>query len=722
MTLEGKQFSLIQVTLGSDKLAYTDVMVIGESDNLLRKPRILLALLCCFFASTPVVAVDSWQLVRDEICAKQSLDVATAAKLSFFQFRRIEGFECATRAMKVLLADIANNPQAKVNSSRLLWTLFAAAAEDPSRDNAFRSIASEIRLADMHPLRGEARLAQMRLTVLRGRPEADFYPQLDAVLSDLGLVPNVRGLSAMYSEGTTAFREALQWLFIARTRAQTAASAGGPVELRLRSLASLGNQLAVLGATEPEILHLVTADAWKRGARLITPATLPKAEATAAFPELLGKLKYSLCASGDCQQQDAVEVVRVADQIVEKRQSLDISDAVATIRYGIGSSPIVQGKCSTGTKDCTDQRVEETGRHYWLAVNSAVSGGAAWKDGFLKKVKGTDDRYSEVNYNLMATVKIPRCVDANLCAVMVQAKAHLQGAGDERGVSRAIRLKRPDGATTSLANDDVVALDRSAGAHEFVLEAGMSRGEKGSTSSGNSSVAAVSVQSAARLSKSFVQDAKAALQGDSAPLGKYLPLLLASRALTLRPEVFANAPEYMGLGEALGQYADPNPANRWDNVYVPLLVLYLLRTQVGADLLPDERQGMDLTRKLLSRIALDSFKGTIDQQLKLLTAIQPALSVASIDGAINAIQKEQSLETDIAPYLAAIMTADPNNAVGDQSMAKARDLVAKARLSDNLLDAVLRLYEARERMTKASERVALRVQLLTVEQTGFPTP
>jgi hypothetical protein len=666
-------------------------------------------------------AIDAWQLVREEVCDKQNISAEKAAQLSFFQFQREEGFECASKALKALENELSSSPQAKLDSSRILWSLFAATKVDSSRDLTFRSITSAIRLSDNHPLRGEARLAQVRLSVLRGRLESDFFPQLDSILADLNLVPDPRGLSKLYSDGTTGLREALRWLFAARARAR-AASGNEPLELRLRSLAHWAQQLALLGATEPELLQFTVADAWKRGARLISSGNIPDPASSNALPGVSGVLDYSLCASGQCQQQAGVAISAVSDQLVEKKTGLDVTNAYAAIRYGIGSNPIIQGSCSANATNCASESNEETGRHYWLFVNSAVTGGAAWKDSFWKKVKGTDDRYSEVSYKLIATFKLPPCSDPASCPVYMYARAALNGSGNEAGAVRSIQIKHPNGAKTSLSNDDLITLDRSAGGYEFAIELGLGHGERGSTASGNSSLAGLTLMSAAKLSKTFVDGAKSIMDKEGASLGRYLPLLLASRALLLRPEVFANAPDYMGLGEALGQYSDSNPTNRWDRVYLPLYFINLVRNEVGAELLPLERQGIELTGKVLSRNAKLNFQQAIDQQIELLKALQPAVSTALIDGAILAIQKGEPLDTAIDPFLAAVLSASTTDSISGASVAKAQELISKARLHDNLLDAVLLLYQARERMMLANERIGFRLELLSIERTGYSLP
>ena len=200
----------------------------------------------------------------------------------------------------------------------------------------------------------------------------------------------------------------------------------------------------------------------------------------------------------------------------------------------------------------------------------------------------------------------------------------------------------------------------------------------------------------------------------------YLPILLMTRALTLRPALVNEAPGYMGLGEALGLYSDKNTATRWDRIYAPLYFTHLLQTTVAPELIPEERQGLDLARKSLSRVAIDNFSAHVDQQISLLKDLLLPLSVATIDDAIVKIQKEQPLDAAVGPLMQAVLTI-PGLWVGlgDESISQAKELINTARSKDNLLDAVLLLYQARERMQQAHERVSLQLELLSVEKSGL---
>ena len=465
------------------------------------------------------------------------------------------------------------------------------------------------------------------------------------------------------------------------------------------------------------------ANAWKTGRRLIVADPGPIPSASKSLPEISGHLDYSLCASGDCQQQ-SIDVTKVSDQLIEKNQNLDITNAFSAIRYSIGSTPIFQTTCNQTDSACSKEGAEETGRHYWIAAVSTVVGGAAWKDSFWKKVKGIDDRNSSVSLSLGGQFVIPACADPSACPISAVISTKSIGEGENQDAARSIILVRPDGSETAISGNELLTLDRSLGKHTIRLEIKRYRQDSGSSSTpSNNSIITVTVWSGAKLRQDLVASAKSALAQANVPLTKYLPQLLMSRALTLRPGVFNEPPAYMGLGEALSQYSDPNPTNRWDRVYVPLYFLNVLKTNVGPELLPDERRGIDLSTKMLSKVARDNFGQYVDQQINFLKALLPSLSVALIDGAINAIQKEQPLDGVIDPFIQSLLaTSVAGGSPGDESILQAKALINKARINDNLLDAVLLLYQARERLQQANEKIALELELLTIEKSGIANP
>lgn len=673
----------------------------------------------------PALAIDSWQLLKETVCAQDKLQTATAIQVSFFEFRRKDGFECAQRVLKVLSTELANDPNAKIGTSRLLWSMFAVTVDDPGQDAEFRGITNSIRLTNGHPLRGEARLAQLRLSVIRGKPVSEVSSQLKSILADLGYRQDMRALVQLYDSGSLSLRESLRWLFSAYARSRIDFSlAQLPLDPRLRSIADWGQEMAFIGSVNPEILQYIVADAWKNGRRLITPGALPLTVAAQSLPEISGRLEYSLCASGNCQTQIA-NMTTVSDQIVEKRESLNITHAVASIRYGIGSTPIKQSTCKLiGTNTpCAQEGIEDVGRHYWVWVSSLVVGGAAWKDSFYKEMKGIDDRKSRASYKFIAQVPIPLCADPAKCAVTVAVGAKMFLEGQDTNSVRSIILKRPDGSETILPANDTVTIDRSSGAHMLQIELSWSREESGSSSTQFNQSISVSVRSDAKLTKHFVIFTKELLEQQGKSLTNYLPLILMARALTFRSAVLNDVPEYMGLGETLGQYSEPDPLNRWIRIYTPLYFIHLLKTSVGPELLPMERRGMDLSGRVLSNAAINNFGEYVDQQISFLKALQPALSVALIDGAIAAIQKEQPLDASITPFVQTLLAVPSiGSNPGDQSVAQAKDLVNSARVKDNLLDAVLLLYQARERLQQANEKVSLQLEFLSIEKTGLLKP
>lgn len=674
--------------------------------------------------AAPAFGIDSWQLLAQTICAGDKVPAASAVQASYFQFRRKDGFECAQRVLASLLADATGSAAEKeLNLSRVLWGMFALAVDEPERDADFRRLTTSIRLSDGHPLRAEARLAQLRLSVIRGRPISEVSEQLQPLLADLGLLENRLALAKLYNSASLPLRESIRWLYgtYGRIRSgQTATPA--PLELRLRNIAGWGQEAAWIGASSPEILQFMVADAWKSGRRLIAPGELPQSTSTNSLPEISGRLEYSLCASGNCQNQ-TLDVTTVSDQRIEKKETLDKTDALAIIHYGIGSTPIAQSTCPLSGPACTTPSVEEAGRHYWVTVNSVVVGGAAWKDSFYKQLKGTDNRTSSVDYKFAAQVPIPACTDPVQCATKVIVSVKLIGAGTE-DAKRSLTLTRPDGSSTALPDNDIVTLDRSSGKHAIQFELSRSRTESGASSTPwNTSTIAVSVSSGAKVSPAFVAAAKASLAKAPVPLVDYLPLLLMGRALTLRAEAINQAPAYMGLGEALSQYTDSNLATRWDRVYVPLYFLHVLLTNVGPELLPEERRGMNVATKILSNVATKNFVQHVDQQITFLTQLKPALSVALLDSAINAIQKEQPLDAKITPFIQTVLSIPTSGlAPSDTSIAQAKALIQSAREKDNLLDAVLLLYQARERLQQADERVSLQLELLSIEKAGLSAP
>ncbi len=129
---------------------------------------------------------------------------------------------------------------------------------------------------------------------------------------------------------------------------------------------------------------------------------------------------------------------------------------------------------------------------------------------------------------------------------------------------------------------------------------------------------------------------------------------------------------------------------------------------------------MELATRILSKVARDNFGPYVDQQIALLNSLQSAVSTALVDGAINAIQKEQPLDTAITPFVQSVLSAPASGASpGDESIAQAKALINGARIADNLLDAVLLLYQARERLQQANEKIALQLELLSTEKTGM---
>lgn len=678
---------------------------------------------CLALLVGPAHAVDSWQLVKEEICAVEKLGTELAIQASYFQFQRKDGFACASSVLKALSSSLTTNPESRLGSSRLLWALYAATIEneDPERDANFRSLTTAIRLAKDHPLRGEARLGQLRLSVVRGKAVEEVSGQLESVISDLGLLQDRRVLGNLYAAGSPHFRESLRWLHAVYAKTRTENTKPPlPLELRLRSIAGWGQESAMIGAASPQILHYLVANAWKSGRRLIVAEPGPIPTASKSLPEISGHLDYSLCASGDCQAQ-SIDVTKVSDQIIEKSQNLDITNAVSALRYSIGSTPIFQTTCNQTDPACSKEGAEETGRHYWISALSSVVGGAAWKDSFWKKVKGIDDRKSSISLSFGGKMDIPACADPSVCPISAVVSTKSIGEGEDQDVSRSIILVRPDGSETAVSGNELLTLDRSLGKHTIRLEIKRSRQESGSSSTpSNNSIITVTVWSGAKLRKDLVNSAKSALSQANVPLTKYLPQLLMGGALTLRPAVINEPPAYMGLGEALSQYSDPNPTNRWDRVYTPLYFLNILKTNVGPELLPDERRGIELATRMLSKVAKDNFGQYVDQQIKLLNDLLPALSVALIDGAINAIQKEQPLSGVMDPFVQSVLaTSAAGGSSSDELILQAKALINKARINDNLLDAVLLLYQARERLQQAAENIALELELLTIEKAGI---
>lgn len=683
----------------------------------------VVGLAVCVF-SVNAYAIDSWQLIKEKICSEADLDTTKALQASFFEFKRQDGFECAQRVMIALSKELSTSAEARLGSSRLLWAIFSATSADPGLDANFGTMTRAIRLATHHPLRGEARLAQLRLSVLRGKPTTQITNQLEPILADLRIFEDRQTLNNLYTRGSLPLRESLRWLLAEYAQMRTHAGAtASPLEKRLRAHARWGQEAAFIGAASPELLHYIVADAWKGGRRLISPGAVPSIDTSRALPEMSGRLEYSLCASEQCRSQ-AVDVASVSDQVDEKRVSLNITDALAAIRYSIGSTPIVQSLCGLDGTPCNKKGLEEAGRHYWVSVSSIVVGGASWKDSFFKEAKGIDDRKSNINYQFTAQVNIPQCIDPAQCSPSVIVLPRMIETGRDGNALRTIVMKAPDGSETVLPTDTIAVVDRSSGVHTLQFKLSRTSGQSGSSAAPpNQSTISVSIWSGAKLSQKWIAEAKQALLNGDVAMSDYLPLLLMTRALTLRPEAINESPAYMGLGESLGQYSDKNTSTRWDRVYAPLYFLHLLKTSVAPELTPEERQGIELAEQSLSRVAIDNFTDHVDRQITFLRDLLPTLSVALIDAAIVAIQMEKPLSVTVTPLMQAVLAIRTTGlGLGDEFLSQAQVLINSARAKDNLLEAVLLLYEARERLQQAHEKVALQLELITVEKTGLLIP
>lgn len=703
------------------RAAFLDVVLHAHSTQMKTRRTLVGVTVVLSLISGNAAAVDSWQLVKETICSDAKLDATKALQASFFEFKRQDGFECAQRVLAALTTDIVNSADSKLGSSRLLWAMFAAAKADANLDSSFKTITTAIRATNDHPLRGEARLAQLRLSVFRGKSNAQIAKQIEPIVVELGLFRDRQSLNKLYASGSVPLRESLRWLLAVYAQERIdAMTAPSGLEERLRAHARWGQEATIIGAAVPELLHSVIAEAWRGGRQLVSSGQLPLIDTSRALPEISGRLEYSLCANGKCRDQVS-NVAKVSDQVDEKREFLDITHALAAIRYSIDSTPIVQSACALNGAVCTKEEIEEAGRHYWLSVSSVVVGGAAWKDSFWKEAKGIDDRSSSISYDFKGQVTIPQCTNPARCSPTVIVAPRMTEEGHDSNALRSIALVGPDGSETLLPTNSLTAVDRSSGPNTIQFKLSRVFQQSGSTAApANQSTISVSIWSGTKLSQPFIAVAKEALSKSDSAMTNYLPILLMTRALTLRPALVNEAPGYMGLGEALGLYSDKNTATRWDRIYAPLYFTHLLQTTVAPELIPEERQGLDLARKSLSRVAIDNFSAHVDQQISLLKDLLLPLSVATIDDAIVKIQKEQPLDAAVGPLMQAVLTI-PGLWVGlgDESISQAKELINTARSKDNLLDAVLLLYQARERMQQAHERVSLQLELLSVEKSGL---
>ncbi|WP_147440703.1 hypothetical protein [Paraburkholderia sp. RAU2J] len=670
------------------------------------------------------MAIDSEEVVETAVCTSANIATPIAVKASYFTFNRKDGFDCARRALKSLETSISTNPEARLGSSRLLWGIFSLARDDATRDAEFKALTTSIRLADKHPLRGEARLAQLRLDALRGKPNASLGTQIEGVITDLGIRSDVRRLAALYNDGSLPLRESLRWLFY--SYAETRSRASSPnvnLTLRLREIAAWGVELASIGAACPEMARYLISRSWQQGRRLVNQGTGKPLVSGEPYAEMDGKLTYSLCANSNCQTQN-LSFVKISDQLIEKRESHELSDSLAAIRYSVDSSPILQINCSRNETSCKDLSPQEAGRHYQIGVVSAVVGGSRWKDAFWKQVKGIEDFGSSVSYSLESRVKIPSCANPVQCPINILAAARYLSNGEDAGTERTATLLRPDGSKTLFPKESLVSIDRSTGDHYIDLKISETRQSKGGTHGPNQeSLVGVSLWSGATVSAHVLESTKKALAASPLPLTDYLPVILMTRAVLESPSVTSGTPKYMGLGEALSQYSDPKVANRWERIYLPLYFTSLLQTDVGPRLAPEDRQGLMLADQLLSQVAKDNFGPFVDQQIALLRGLRQALSVALLDSAIGAIQKDQPLDNTLTPFVQTILDAPTTNGLSsDDSLAQAQSLITRARASDNLLDAVLLLYQARDRLAQAEERLVIVLDQLVVEKTGLIAP
>jgi len=282
-------------------------------------------------------------------------------------------------------------------------------------------------------------------------------------------------------------------------------------------------------------------------------------------------------------------------------------------------------------------------------------------------------------------------------------------------------VKGPAAETPTLAGS-ITSLDLSKGSYEISVEVGRNFSDLGAAAqAANYSAIEVRLERATPNIDVAIKKFSERITGADQRLLDLLPVYFAANALALTPANLGNGvPKYFGLGEALTQYSRADFSKRWERIYLPLLYLSVINNRVGPDLSASERESVNLARANLSAQAKSQFQDAAAQQAKFISALVPALNVSPIDSAITSIQKENSLESSISPLLKDFIALEQFSDVSmSNELGSARENIRAAATKDNLLEAVLLLYEARAKMQSAIQRASEELSVLSVEQTGF---
>lgn len=667
---------------------------------------------------TPLCQASDGSLI-DKLCVAPEAP-PQGELLSYFKYERTDGFACARAALEASVVRGKSDPAGALSSSRLYWVLFRRAVDEPSLEAEFRRLSTEIRMVADHPLRAQARLAIFRLSELRGRSSNDPSAQAQRVLQDLNYFNQPDQFSNLYQAGNLELRESIRWLLSTYLLAWADSDMGANTTEKLYRLANWGSAVAYLGRANPDLLRYVTAKAWSGGRQLLSRATGERKTAADKFPDMTVKASYRVCADEKCEQVGDLSLSSTNDQLITLKEPFDHTDADLWFRYTSGTFPVNHTVCGDPKKACLNA---EVGRTYLIGADSWARGGAKYVNPVLKDFGGLNDRISSVSYSFAGKVVLPPCTVPSQCSTTTTVFVLEQGKGPLENVSRSVSVTSPDGQSSRILPGDAVSIDRSRGAHaiQFTVQRQLStRGAEGPNPS--ASYLWVTVRDKSPVSSATIKAAKGEVAAIDQKLVDYLPILLASYSLRMQPGNAGNfTPDYMGLGECLGIFADAGTETRWQRVYAPLLYLSVINGAIGTDLSSAEQRSVLQTRQLLSSMAASEFRRHAAEQTEQLKGLHPGEALAAIDRAIVSLQTQQDLSATITPDLQEVLAAisldpDAGSVEFAGQLAGAHRLVEAAAKTDNLLQTLLFLTRARSKLQSIDESVSLSLTELTAEQ------